>query len=708
MLVVAGDFDEAKALQCVQKYFGAIPRPQRKLAAPYTEEPSQDGERLVTLRRVGDVGAVGVAYHIPAAPHADFPVLQVLGNILSTQPSGRLYKALVESRKASSVFAGARALHDPSLFMIQATVRRGNSLDEVRDTVLALVEEIGAKGVTEEEVQRARQQILKQRELAAAETNQIAISLSEWAAQGDWRLYFLHRDRIEQVTASDVQRVAAQYLLRNNRTVGLYIPTAQPERVAIPNTPDVKALVSNYKGRETITAGEAMDVNPASLEARIQRQELPEGIKVALLPKKTRGDEVQVRLVLHYGNEDNLKELVAAASFLPQLMLRGTKKLTYQQLQDELDRQKATLSAGGFGGGRRGGRGGGGGSDPGTVSFSIQTKRDNLPAVLGLLRQVLREPTLPAEEFEVMKRARLAGLEQQRTEPSALAARLLQRQLAPYPKDDVRYVPTIEEEIQRMQAATPEQVRRLYQDYLSSQAGELTIVGDFDPGTALPILRETLGGWKAAQPYARIKRPAQAEIAGGRQVIVTPDKANATYAAGIVLPLDDKDPDYPALIVANQILGGSTLASRLGDRVRQREGLSYGISSGFNASAFDRRAGLTISAICNPQNMDKLERAVREELDLLLREGIKPDELASARQGYLQSRRIMRSNDTTLAGLLASALQEGRTLSHHAELEKKIEALTPEKVMEVLRKHLDPKKLVIVCAGDFEKKAAGN
>src|SRR5437899_195514 len=316
VLVVAGKFDESKALGLVEKYFGAIPRPQRKLDNTYTEEPPQDGERTVTLRRVGDVAAVGIAYHIPAGPHEDSASLQVLANILSAQPSGRLYKALVETKKAASASAFARGEHDPGLLMIEAEVREAKGVDEVRDIILSIVEEIGSKGVTTEEVNRARQQILKARERAAADTSQIALSLSEWVAQGDWRLYFLHRDRIEQVTPEKVQAVAANYLKRNNRTVGIFLPTEKPERIPVPATPDINALVSNYKGRSEIAAGEAFDATPANIEARLQRLELPEGIKATLLPKKTRGQEVQLLLTLRYGNEETLKGYEAAAGFL--------------------------------------------------------------------------------------------------------------------------------------------------------------------------------------------------------------------------------------------------------------------------------------------------------------------------------------------------------------------------------------------------------
>jgi zinc protease len=706
MLAVAGQFDEARALAFLHKHFGVIPRPQRQLDTTYTEEPPQDGERLVTLRRVGHVGAVGAVYHIPAGPHPDFPALQVLANILSTQPSGRLYKALVEARKATSAVAFTRAMHDPGVLTLQAEVPRDGALEAVRDTLIATVEEIGTTGVTAEEVQRARQQILKARDLAAAQTSQLAVALSEWAAQGDWRLYFLHRDHIEKVTPEDVRSVAAKYLQRNNRTVGMYIPTAMPERIVIPSTPDVEALVSNYKGRDPVAAGEAFDVNPANLEARTLRLTVPEGVKVALLPKKTRGAEVHATLTLHYGNAENLKDLEAAASFLPPLMLRGTRHLTRQQLMDELDRLTANLSA--SSGQGYGGRGGGVPEvRAGAVSFAIHTTRAHLPAVLDLLRQVLREPALPAEEFEILKRERLADLERMRTEPSALAPRTLAHLLSTYPQDDVRYVPTIEEEIARVQAVTLDQIRTLYLEYLGSGHGTLAIVGDFDPDECTEVLKKAMSGWAAARSYARIAWPVTVQPPGTQQRIDTPDKANATYTAGLVLPLKDDDPDYPALVMANFMLGGSPLASRLGDRIRQQEGLSYGVTSRFSAAALDPRAIFTVTAISNPQNIAKVAQAVGEEMERLRRDGVSDTELARAKAGYLQQRKIMRTNDAALAGMLNSLLFNHRTFAYYSELEHKIESLTPAQVSEAFRQHIDPQKLVIISAGDFAKTTTG-
>jgi zinc protease len=708
VLIVAGRFDQSKALGLVQRSFGAIPRPVRKLETTYTEEPPQEGERSVTLRRVGDVAVVQAAYHVPAGPGEQMAALEVLANILSTQPSGRLYKALVETKKAVSAYASARRAHDPGLLIAEAEVSRDGSLEEVRELLLSTVETIGANGVTDDEVERAKRQILKARELAANDTSQIAVSLSEWAAQGDWRLYFLHRDRVERVTAEAVQAAAARFLQRDNRTVGLFIPSEKSEQVPIPPAPDVAALVSNYTGRAPIAEGEAFDATPEKIEARVLRRELPEGIKVTLLPKKSRGNEVHLLLTLRYGNEENLKGFQSAAPFLSELMLRGTRKLDYQQLRDELDRLNATLSAGGGGGrGRRGGRGGPqGASTYGAISFSIQAKRDTLPGVLEILRQVLREASLPADQFDVLKRERLAMMEQMRTEPQMLAPRMLERELNPYPTDDIRHVPAMDEAIERLRSVDYDQVAELYHDFLGSQAGELTIVGDFDYAACLPVLEKAFSDWTASKPYARIAMPVFGAVAGAEHVIQTPDKANATYIAGLMLPLRDDDADYPAMVLGNYILGAGALSSRLGNRIRQQDGLSYSVSSSVAVSSLDRRAEMTISAICNPKNIERVQKDVSEELERLLHQPIPREELEKAKQGYLEAEKVRRSSDSALAAILSNFSHFGRTMAYQGDLEKKIQALTPEQVSDALRRRLDPAKLVIVTAGDFPTKTA--
>ena len=294
ILVVAGRFDPDRALELVAEKFGPIPRPERtganQLFETYTAEPAQDGERTVTLRRVGDVQLAMAAYHMPPGSHEHFAAVDVMTHILATRPAGRLYRALVEPGLAASAFAGNFQLREPGLLFAATEVRRGDSLEEAADVMLATIQALADEPPTEEEVERAKTDFLSNIELAFNNPQGIALQLSEWASMGDWRLFFLHRDRLERVTPEAVHQVAQAYLKRSNRTIGYYYPTDEaPARAEIPAPPDVDALVASYTGREAVAEGEAFDPTIGNIEARSERFELPSGMKVAFLPKENRG-----------------------------------------------------------------------------------------------------------------------------------------------------------------------------------------------------------------------------------------------------------------------------------------------------------------------------------------------------------------------------------------------------------------------------------
>jgi zinc protease len=690
VLIVAGKFQPAAALDLVVKYFGAIPRPERKLDLTWTDEPAQDGERVVTLRRVGDVSLVGVAYHVPAAAHEDYPAIQVLSEILSREPGGRLYEALIKSQMATDVSCMDMGGHDPGVLLAMAEIPTGGDVDAVRAKLLETIEAVGTEGVTEDDVRRAVTAILKQRENLFANTTRLAVNLSEWCAYGDWRLFFLHRDRVEKVTPEQVVMVAQKYLQRNNRTVGVFLPTEKAERIAIPERPNVSQLVAEYKGREKIAEGEAFDPSPEAIEQRTTRGRLTSGVQYALLPKKTRGETVVVTMTLHYGNAENLAGRNAACELLPEVMLRGTEGMTYQQLQDRIDELRATLNANG---------------SEGNLNVSLQARRAYLADTLRLVRDVLRTPALAADEFEIVRKESITAVEQQKREPQTLAINALNRQLSQYPADDVRYVPTIEESIARYQSLTIDDVRTLYKEFLGGEHGEIAIVGDFDPEEVLPILEETFADWQAARPYERIPEPAQSHGAVEPIVIETPDKENAVFIAGLQQPIRDDDPMYEAILLGNYILGGGPLSSRLADRVRKKEGLSYTVNSAVMGDSFDERTAFLVFAIANPANRDRLVATVQEEIQLMLDSGVTGEELAAARDSYLEMRARTRSEDRQLANQLKNQLETGRTMEFELGRESRVRLLDKKTVDESLRRLIDPGKLTVVTAGDFARAA---
>src|SRR5262249_38180071 len=251
VLIVAGKFEEPKALGLVQKYLGSIPKPARKLDDTYTEEPPQDGERVVVLRRVGAGASVGAAYHIPAAAHADYAPLNLLGGIISQSPNGRLYKALVESKLATGANAGAGNTHDPGLFTASAQTEPAQ-VDAVRDTMLQTLEKLGDVVFTADEVEKAKIRNRRNAEAMQSNSQQMSQALSSASSLGDWRLLFVQRDRIAGVTADDVNRVAKTYFRKDNRTVGVFLPVKEADRVAIAAAPSLDSIVKDYKGREVL------------------------------------------------------------------------------------------------------------------------------------------------------------------------------------------------------------------------------------------------------------------------------------------------------------------------------------------------------------------------------------------------------------------------------------------------------------------------
>jgi zinc protease len=690
VLLVAGKIDEPKTLALVQQKFGSIPRPERVLAKNYTIEPTQDGERSVTLRRVGDVQAVCAVYHVPAGSHPDFAAVDVLSRVLGDTPSGRLHKALVETGKAASVSGYGYQLREPGMLIFQAEVRKEKSLEEVRDRLLETVEAVVTSPPTNEEVERARARILKQIELDLNSSERVGLSLSEWIAMGDWRLLFLHRDRVRKVTPEEVARVARAYLKPSNRTVGLFIPTPKPDRAEIPATPDAAALVKDYRGDPQIALGETFDPSPANIDTRTTRAQTAGGLKLALLPKKTRGGMVNARLTLRLGDQQSLMGHREIGALTGAMLMRGTRRHTRQQIQDELDRLKARVFVSG---------------NASSAPARIETIRENLPAVLKLVAEIMREPSFPATEFTTLQQERLAAIEQRKSDPGAIAFNAFFRHLRPYPPGDVRYTPTLDEEAAGVRAVKLSDARTFHEEFYGAASGELAVVGDFDAQEIARLTEELFGGWKSRHPYHRIASVYQ-EISPIQQSFATPDKANAYFVAGLPLELRDDDPDYPALELGSYLLGGGFLNSRLAVRIRQKEGVSYGVWAWLQADSLDRLGTFGAGAIYAPQNVNRLETAFREEIDRALKDGFTTEELDAARTGWLQSRQVSRAQDDELADKLSNYRFLNRTLAWDADLEAKVRALTPEQIAGALRRRIDPAKLTIIKAGDFPRSAS--
>jgi len=694
LLIVAGNFDGQAALSQIVEKFGAIPRPERSgantLYPTYTSEPTQDGERQVTLRRSGDIQFAASVYHMPPGSHPDFAAVDVLSFVLGDSPSGRLYKALVEPQIAVASGVSPFQLREAGALLTFSVVPAEKDLSAALAKMNEAVESVLQSPVTGEEVARAKADLMNGIRESFNSSTGIALRLSEWASMGDWRLFFLHRDRIEAVTADDVNRVAQAYIKPDNRTVGLFYPTAEPDRADIPAMPDVEATLEGYTGGEAIAQGEAFDPAPTNIESRTTKYTLSNGIEVALLPKETRGDVAIVRVRMFFGDEESLMGRGTAGGVAGSMLMLGSEDYGRQEIRDELDRLQASGSVGG---------------GPTSATGQFQTVNANVAEVIRFVGHLVRHPSFPQSEFDIMKAEQLAGIEFSKGEPQVLGRIALGRHMSQVPVGHPSYVETMEESAAAMAAVTLDEARTFYEDFWGPQNGSLVVVGDFDEVEVRQALEEAFGDWQSPHGFTRVASsfydPPQETI-----TVETPDKANAMFFAQQNFELRDTDPDYPALIMAGYMIGGGALDSRLARRIRVQDGLSYGVGGSISGHPVDPVGQFSAFAISAPENAAAVEAAFTEELEKVLAEGFTEEELATAQQGWLEGRQLARAQDGSVAGMLATGLYFDRTLMFDAEMEERVRSLTLEEVNQAIRNRLDMDKITIVKAGDFAKTRA--
>ena len=688
VLTVAGRFDKEKTIAMIEKTFGKLQQPETPIEKLYTVEPTQDGEREINLRRTGDVPMIAAVYHVPSALHEDTPAIQVLSQILSDSARGRMQKKMVEPGLATGAYAYSYLLKDPSTFTIMAQGSKGKETSAMEKTLISMVEGIKENTISEAEVAVAKAALLKETEEALRNVTSVGMELSEYIAMGDYRYIFYFRDLVEKVTAADVQRVAEQYFVESNRTLGRFIPTKEPVRAEISEAKDISELLADYKGRKAVANGEVYDNNVENVLARLQEFTWATGTQVSIYPKKLRAGEVNMAMTFPVGSAKSLKGYESDFKMLGGLLMSGTEKYSKEQIASKMDELKASINIST--------------RTLGEINVSVKAVKENLDATLDFVQELLANPTFKASEVDIDRKAMITGLEMNRSEPRAVAGALLNKTFNGHEAGHPSAFKTIDEQIDGLNKVTSKRLQKLHASHFNVSNGFVAVVGDVEPKIISTQLEMRLSELNGKATYEKLEDEVN-EVTGQENWIETPDKANAQLYIAHVVDLNPQEDDYYAAYIANQIFGGSGFASRLMQRIRVKEGYSYGTGSWLQME-FDEEKGMYImSAIAAPENMKKVVEAYKEEVQKVLDEGFSDKEVTDAINGALKSLRVTWSSEAYIARMLNGNKQMGRDMKWFSDYQETLPTVTVEQVNAAFAKYIAQQELNIFAAGDWAK-----
>lgn len=690
VLMITGKFEKDKTLALIEKKFSGIKNPETQLRDIPTIEPAQDGEKRVTLSRVGDLQVLSALYHIPAGSHEDYAAMEVLQDILTNQPSGRLYKALVGDKKAASVWSYSPTTKEPSFLYFNVDVPSDKSLQEAETTLLSALDDFKETPITDEEVNRAKANLLKQYDQISRNSAYMATYMSEFIGAGDWRLYFISRDRVENMTAEKINTAIQRYLINTNRTVGTFIPNKQPIRVNIEHTEGLENLVANYKGKEGYGEGEAFDVSYENIQSRLNSGTIPKSpIEYGFIKKDNRGKAVTLRFMVRTGNVDDFMNNGMVASYTLRMLNKGTKNNSRQDIQDKLSAIKSSVYFNG--------------SD-GKVAATINTTEEHLNEALTLMTDMLKHPKFDAEELEKLKIQDLAAIEENKTDPNYLASKKLSLLNQRYPKGHPLYTRTIEEDIEAINDVSIEKIQAYYNTFFGiSNSATLVAIGNIDEQTLKDYFEKEFADYKSDKPYARISNKFAVNKVANEK-IKTPDKKNAISIGVLNVEVSQDDEDFAALQIASEIFGGGVLTSRITSRLRQQDGVSYGAGGQISVDTDknDKNSSILVYAMYAPENDAKVQAGFKEEIDRFIKDGITENELKVAATSWVQGANVSRARDGELTEIINNNLHYDRDMMFHKSIEDKVTSLTVEDVNKVIKKYFKSlDKWTVVNAGDF-------
>lgn len=688
-LVIVGDFDTKSTMTAVKEIFAKVPNQQvgsskeSAVSSQLSAIASKSHSKPIVLREPGSAALFQAVYPLPNLKHPDVPAIDVMDYILAEGRSSRLYQALVESGLVSDVGGGSASLIAGGWYQLSATAAPGKKLSEIDRVLQGAIANFSKKGVTKEELKRAKAQlqsavILYNRDISS-QAQQLG---NDQTTADDYRYTDRYLAAIQKVTVADVQRVSQTYLKPSKRTVGYFEPTQQVSKTpaAAKNTAQTSEsfnLGAPVAPEEVAKYLPSVDAATTSTNQSLPVElKLANNLKVLLLPDNST-PTVTLSGYIQAGTEFDAQSQAGIAGMTADNLMNGTKSKNALAIANTLADKGAELS---FSANREG------------VAITGNALTGDLPTLIQVLSDVVQNASFPTKELEISRQQALTTLKLDFDNPSKLARRKFQETI--YPKNHPFHVfPTAA----TLKSISRADVMQFYKQHYRPDTTVLTLVGNFDVNKTRSLLEKQLGTWKATGTAATINYP---EVDLPTKVVqlnpVIPGKTQSITYIGYK-GIDRQDPRFYAASILNEIVGGNTLSSRLGTEIRDRQGLTYGIYSYFQAGKY---AGpFVISMQTAPEDTNRAISSTIALLDQIRDRGLNSAEIAAAKSSINSSYAVSLASLDSLASQILMNEVYGLNPEEMRDFIKKIQAVTPEQVNQAAKELLHPDNLVVVSAG---------
>lgn len=700
VMVIAGKFDKKQVLDTVEKNFNSIAaRTVPKQVNVPVLDSSKIQERAFEVKKGSDFGKYNI--YLNGKNQQIQTALALSPFLFTMQPSGHLYKDVVETGTATQVQSTTWLTQDFNLVFMGAVYAPNHDAQKVGSALMQGIEK--KHSFNEVELNRVKNLIKNSQKSMMTSASAVGGMLSDYvvSSNGDWTQYFKDQAEVQNLKVNDVNQIINQFLIAEHRISGDIKPT--PE--------DQKKALELQKGAETAKTLDQQDTKAEPLkdpsvykaevaqnltmsqqyvekiDQKIQTGTLKNGMQYALFPTSTQDDKTYASIALNFGTAESLKDQAEVIGFMSYLLLRASEQYSLQDIADK------SIDAGG--------RASASAVDNG-ISIQISAKNEKFEEFFKFIIDVMNNPKFEQTQFDLIKSQTLSSLNRSYTEPETVASLTIARIVEKYQPGDLRYHFEPELAKQQVTSITNDNVKSLYKQYFTTQNGQISVTGDFNAKSLLKYLNKSLGQSKTTQPYQRLSSeyfeyPAQKVHALAEQ------RQFGNYQALITLPVGNRHPDAEALLVLSNILGESQLSSRLAMELREKNALVYSFGSNMTLSSFQNTGALGISADYTAGKSTQVSQGVHKVLNDLLKNGVTEQELEAAKANIMKQRVTNLEDERRIHRGLNSQLEQNRSFKSRLERDQAFAQLTKADIDAVIQKYIKVDHLVEVMADQYAK-----